>query len=100
MREKGGARGGRGWETGTGRKDMKMTTARTEIAPVEIGKAARHFVYYCPKLDLWAVGRTKEEAETTLREEIRLLLARCRDYLDGPESLSGNGYATVEIRPS
>ncbi len=79
---------------------MKMTTARTETAPAEIGKAVRHFVYCCPKLDLWAVGRTKAEAETTLKEEIRLLLARCREYLDSPESVNGNGYATVELRPS
>jgi hypothetical protein len=91
---------GRERENGAGRKDMKMTTARTETAPTEVGKTARHFAFYCPKLDLWAVGRTKEEAETTLKDEIRLLLARCRDYLDGPDSLSGNNYATVEIRPS
>jgi hypothetical protein len=79
---------------------MKMTTARTETAAVEIGKAGRHFVYCCPKLDLWAVGRTRAEAETTLQEEIRLLLARCREYLDSPESVNGNGYAMFELRPS
>ncbi len=77
---------------------MKMITARTETAPTEIGKTARHFAFYCPKLDLWAVGRTKEEAETTLQEEIRLLLAKCREYLDSPDSFNNNGYATIEIR--
>jgi predicted RNase H-like HicB family nuclease len=80
------------------RKNMKTTAARTEPAPMEIGRGHRHFVYYCPNLDLWALGRTREEAETTLREEIRLLLAKCRRYLDSPLPISGNGYATVEIR--
>jgi len=79
---------------------MKTPTTQSESTPVEIKNASRHFFYYCPKLDLWAVGRSREEAETTLREEIRLLMMRCREYLDGPESLNGNAYATVEIRPS
>jgi hypothetical protein len=89
-----------GGKPGLERKNMKMTLSRTESNPVEIRNASRHFVYYCPKLDLWAVGRTREEAETTLKEEILLLLTKCRDYLDSPEALNGNAYATVEIRPS
>ena len=79
---------------------MKTIATRTEPNPPENEKAARYFVYCCPNLDLWAVGRTREEAETTLREEILLLLARCRDYLDGAETLTGKSYATVAIRPS
>ena len=101
MREKDdGASKGEGGKSGVRRKNMKTATTRTESTPIEIRNASRHFCYYCPKLDLWAVGRTREEAETTLREEIRLLLTKCREYLDSPESLNGNGYATVEIRPS
>ncbi len=78
---------------------MKTMTTPTESDPVEIRKD-RYFFYYCPPLDLWAVGTTREEAEAKLKEEIRLLLARCREYLDSAESVNGNGYPTVEIRPS
>ncbi len=80
------------------RSNMRTTTSQTESTPVEIRKDIRYFFFYCPKLDLWAVGRTKEEAESRLREEIQLLLTRCREYKDSGES--PNGYATVEIRPS
>ena len=79
---------------------MKTTTLLTESGPAEINNPTRHFFCSCPNLDLWAVGRTREEAETTLREEILLLLARCQDYLDGAETLTGKSYATVAIRPS
>ena len=101
MREKAdGAPKGEGGKAAVERKNMKTTATQTESTPVEIRMANRHFVFYCPKLDLWAVGRTREEAETTLREEIRMLLAKCREYLDPAESINGNSYATVEIRPS
>ncbi len=80
---------------------MKTTLTRTVSTPVEIGyRHSKHFFYSCPKLDLWALGRTREEAETNLKEEIRWLLARCREHLDCADSLTGNGYATVEIRPA
>jgi predicted RNase H-like HicB family nuclease len=101
MREEteGAPRGEEG-NPGVERKSMKATATRTESTPVEIRNDNKHFFYYCPKLDLWAVGRTKEEAESRLKEEIQLLLARCREYLESGDSLNGNGYATIEIRPS
>ncbi len=85
---------------GVERKNMKTTATPSESTPVEIRMANRHFVYYCPGLDLWAVGRTREEAEMTLKEEIRQLLMKCRAYLDPAESINGNSYTLVEIRPS
>jgi hypothetical protein len=63
---------------------MKTTTLLTESGPEEINNSTRHFFCSCPNLDLWAVGRSREEAENTLREEVRLLLARCRDSLYQP----------------
>ncbi len=78
---------------------MKTTAARTETTPVEIRRESRHFFFCCPNLDLWAVGRTREEAEMNLREEILLLLAKCRMYLDAAEAGPAGGYATVELRP-
>jgi len=99
-RENDGASRDEGGKPGERRKNMKTATPPTESTPVEIKNTSRHFFYYCPKLDLWALGRTREEAEMTLREEIRLLLTKCRDYLDSSESLNGSGYAMVEIRPS
>ncbi len=76
---------------------MKTTAARMESTPVGIRRDTRHFFFYCPNLDLWAVGRTREEAETNLREEIRLLLAKCRIYLDAADA--GTGYAAIEFHP-
>jgi len=98
MREKNEAPEGEEGNPGVERSNMSTTTSQTESTPVEIRKDTRHFFFYCPKLDLWAVGRTKEEAESRLKEEIRLLLTRCREYVDSGDS--PNGYATVEIRPS
>ena len=101
MREKAaGASREEGAKPGVERKNMKTTATRSESTPVEIRMVNRHFVYYCPGLDLWAVGRTREEAELTLKEEIRQLLIKCRAYLDPTESINGNSYAMVEIRPS
>ena len=74
---------------------MKTTTLLTESGPAEINNPTRHFFCSCPNLDLWAVGRSREEAENTLREEVRLLLARCRDSLDGVKTLTGDGRAKM-----
>lgn len=78
---------------------MKTRTATTEPAAGGTSRDNRHYFYYCPNLDLWAVGRTQEEAEARLREEILLLLARCREYLSFGAPLKGNGYPSFEIRP-
>lgn len=79
---------------------MKSRTTQNEPTPVGTRKENKHFFYYCPGLDLWSVGRTREEAEEKLKEEIALLLTRCSEYAGSAESLNGSGYPTVEVRPS
>ena len=78
---------------------MKPNATRTEPDNPETVRSPRYFVCCCPNLDLWAVGRTREDAERTIREEILLLVARCRDYLDGEEAVLGTKWETIAGRP-
>ena len=55
------------------------TTPQTSAHP-DIQAETRHFFFACPSLDLWSVGRTREEAERRLREDVQVLLARCSKY--------------------
>lgn len=60
----------------------------------------RHFFYSCPGLDLWAVGKTSEEARRTLWEEIAILLMRCSKYSPLDKLLEDRAARSLEIRPS
>jgi len=60
----------------------------------------RHFFYSCPGLDLWAVGKTREEAERKLREDIAVLLTRCSKYSALDKLLEDRASAALEIRAS
>jgi predicted RNase H-like HicB family nuclease len=101
LREKNaGAAREEGGKSGVERSKMKSRTTRSEPTPVEMRKENKHFFFCCPELDLCSVGRTREEAEEKLKEEIALLLTRCSEYAGSAESLNGSGYPTVEVRPS
>jgi len=77
---------------------MKPKTTLQESSPLDIQAETRHFFYSCPSLDLWSVGRTREEAERRLREDIRILLARCSKYSDLDRLLENHCLKTLEIR--
>jgi hypothetical protein len=84
---------------GPGRWKMKGTAAMKETNQVE-NIELRHYFYSCPGLDLWAVGRTREEAERRLKEEIAVLLTRCSKYNPLDKLLEDRASASLEVRPS
>jgi predicted RNase H-like HicB family nuclease len=77
---------------------MKTSETMTVSLPIQIKKEPEYFYYYCPVLDLWSVGKTKEEAERKLKEDLRLLLTRCSKHDTLDKVLSDCGFTTVEIR--
>ncbi len=78
------------------RWDMKIsTTARCH--PLQAKRESKYFFFYCPGLDLWSVGRTREEAEKRLKEEMRLLLSRCSRYPEFNKGLCHCHLSTLEI---
>jgi len=79
---------------------MKGAMEMKEISQIDNGMEARHFFYSCPGLDLWAVGRTREEAEAKLKEEIAVLLTRCSKYGALDKLLEDRASAALEIRAS
>ncbi|MFZ2054421.1 MAG: hypothetical protein WAU81_09505 [Candidatus Aminicenantales bacterium] len=79
---------------------MKAKTTPRESTPLDIQAETRHFFYSCPGLDLWSVGRTREEAERRLREDVQILLARCSKYDDLDKLLEDRCLKTYEIRYS
>jgi predicted RNase H-like HicB family nuclease len=75
------------------------TSAKTTVSiPIQIKKEPKYFLFYCPVLDLWSMGKTKDEAERNLKEDLRLLLTRCSKYKALDQVLSDCGFTTVEIR--
>jgi predicted RNase H-like HicB family nuclease len=77
---------------------MKASVKTTVHIPIEIKKEPHYFLYLCPALDMWSVGKTKAEAERKLREDVQLLLARCSRYTTLDKVLSDCGLTTVEVR--
>lgn len=79
---------------------MKGAVAMKESNQIDGNMETRHFFYSCPGLDLWAVGRTREEAERKIKEEIAVLLTRCSKYSALDKLLEDRVSAALEIRPS
>lgn len=63
----------------------------------DIQMETRHFFYTCPSLDLWSVGRTREEAERRLREDVQILLARCSKYSELDRLLEDRYLKNIDI---
>ena len=59
---------------------MRSKTSPQASTHSETQMETKHYFYTCPSLDLWSVGRTREEAERRLREDVQILLARCSKY--------------------
>ncbi len=78
--------------------EMKPSVKTTVSIPIEIKKEPHYFLFSCPALDLWSLGRTRAEAERKLREDLELLLTRCSKYATLDKVLSDCGLTTVEIR--
>ena len=64
---------------------------------MDIQAETRHFFSSCPGLDLWAVGKTREEAERRIREDVQILLARCSKYDELDRLIEDRCLKTVEI---
>ena len=79
---------------------MKSKMTPQTLTHSDIQTETRHFFYACPSLDLWSVGRTREEAERRLREDVQILLARCSKYSDLDRLLEDRCPKTLEIRYS
>jgi len=76
---------------------MKPKTTARESTPIDIQPETRHFFSSCPGLDLWAVGKTREEAERRIREDVQILLARCSKYDELDRLIEDRCLKTVEI---
>jgi len=76
---------------------MKTSAKTTVSIPIKIKKEPKYSLFYCPVLDLWSVGKTSEEAERKLKEDLQLLLTRCSKYNSLDKVLSDCGFTTVEI---
>jgi predicted RNase H-like HicB family nuclease len=82
---------------GLARWKMRTSEKTTVSIPILSKKEPKYFLFYCPVLDLWSVGKTREEAERNLKEDLRLLLTRCSKYTTLDKVLSDCGFTTVEI---
>lgn len=76
---------------------IRTKTTPKEASPLDVQAENRHFFYSCPSLDLWSVGRTREEAESRLREDIQILLSRCSKYSELDRLLEDHCLKTFEI---
>lgn len=76
---------------------MKSKTTPQASTHSDIQRETRHFFYTCPSLDLWSVGRTREEAEKRLREDVQILIARCSKYSDLDRLLEDRYLKNIEI---
>jgi predicted RNase H-like HicB family nuclease len=79
------------------RWQMRTSERTTVSIPIKIKKEPNYCLFYCPALDLWSVGKTREEAERNLKEDLRLLLTRCSKYTTLDKVLSDCGFTTVQI---
>jgi hypothetical protein len=78
-------------------RTMKPRTPLAGSNPAEMRTENRHYFHHCPGLDLWSVGKSRDEAEIKLKEEIHALLARCSKY-EGPDiPRSARAYETYEM---
>jgi len=55
---------------------MKTSMNTTMSIPILVRKEPKFFLFYCPVLDVWSFGKTAEEAERKLKEEVRQLLMK------------------------
>lgn len=76
---------------------MKTSTTMTLSLPIESKGESKYFVYHCPALDLWSLGKTKEEAERDLIQSLQFLLERCSKYDSIDKVLSDCGYKNVSL---
>ncbi len=77
---------------------MTDSEKTTVSIPIKIKEEHKYFLFYCPVLDIWSVGKTREEAEKHLKEDLRLLLTRCSKYNSLDKVLSDCGLTSIEIR--
>jgi hypothetical protein len=59
---------------------MKNSETTLVSSPSQTKKEPKYFFFYCPDLDLWSLGRTREEAQKKLEEDLRRLQMRCSKY--------------------
>lgn len=77
---------------------MKTSTTMTVSLPIQSKSESKYFVYYCPALDLWSVGKTREEAERDLIQSLQFLLERCSKYDSIDKIMSDCGYKNVNVQ--
>lgn len=56
---------------------MKVSVTFRVSLPIFIKKDGKHFISCCPVLDVWSQGKTREKAESNLKEAVRLFLVDC-----------------------
>lgn len=78
------------------RWDMKISET-TRCHPLQAKRESKYFFFCCPGLDLWSVGRTREEAEKRIKEEMHLLISRCSRYPEFNKDLCHCHLSALEI---
>ena len=76
---------------------MKTSTTMTLSLPIQSKGESKYFVYCYPALDLWSVGKTREEAERDLIQSLQFLLERCSKYDSIDKVLSDCGHKNVSL---
>lgn len=56
---------------------MKFAVTFNASLPINIKKEGKHYISWCPVLDVWSQGKTKAEAKKNIAEATQLFLINC-----------------------
>ncbi len=77
---------------------MKATVTFTVSFPIEVKKETRYHLASCPTLDVWACGKTQQNAIENLRDTLQLFLTHCFDQGTLEMVLKGCGFTSLKKR--
>ncbi len=75
---------------------MKATVTFTVSFPIEVKKEARYYLASCPVLDVWACGKTQQNAIDSLKDTLQLFLTYCFDHGTLELVLKGCGFTSLK----
>jgi predicted RNase H-like HicB family nuclease len=75
---------------------MKATVTFTVSFPIEVKKIAKYYLASCPTLDVWAYGKTQQNAIDNLKDTLQLFLTHCFDRGTLEMVLKGCGFTSLK----
>jgi len=75
---------------------MKATVTFTVSFPIDVKREARYYLASCPVLDVWAYGKTQQNAIENLKETLQLFLTHCFDHGTLEMVLKGCGFTSLK----